>query len=51
MLERDKCVHRIMSLCKEKGYRLETWLIGANILDRFLHQVDSRTLSIENKQA
>lgn len=25
-----------MELCKEKGYRLETWMIAVNILDRFL---------------
>jgi hypothetical protein len=34
---RDKLARRVLQLCKEKGYRLETWLIAINILDRFLH--------------
>lgn len=34
--ERDKVAKRVLELCKEKGYRLETWLIAVNILDRFL---------------
>ena len=25
-----------MNLCKEKGYRLETTVMGVNILDKFL---------------
>ena len=32
-------------------YRLETWLLAINILDRFLATADSRYLSSENKAA
>jgi hypothetical protein len=34
--ERNRCAKRVMSLCKEKGYRLETSIMAVNILDKFL---------------
>jgi hypothetical protein len=34
--DRNHCVHRIFELCKEKGYRKETYFLGASIFDRFL---------------
>ena len=51
LAERDRCARRVLELCKEKGYRLETWLLAINILDRFLATADSRYLSSENKAA
>ena len=34
--ERNRCAKRVMSLCKEKGYRLETSIMAVNILDKLL---------------
>ena len=36
--DRDHCVGRIFELCKEKGYRIETYFLAASIFDRFLAQ-------------
>jgi len=34
--ERNRCAKRVMSLCREKGYRLETSIMAVNILDKLL---------------
>ncbi|TNV81978.1 hypothetical protein FGO68_gene11709 [Halteria grandinella] len=49
--ERDKLARRILDLCKEKGYRIETWLIAVNILDRFLMLGAAKLLSSDQQKA
>ena len=46
--ERDRVARRVLDLCKEKGYRLETWLIAVNILDRFLSMGAAKLLVSES---
>jgi len=48
--ERDYFANRIILLCKEKQYRLETYFLAVNIFDHFLAMADaSMTISFENK--
>jgi Cyclin, N-terminal domain/Cyclin, C-terminal domain len=49
--ERDRVARRVLDLCKEKGYRLETWLIAVNILDRFLSMGAAKLLVSESLKA
>jgi hypothetical protein len=48
--ERDYFANRIILLCKEKQYRLETFFLAVNIFDHYLAMADSQMkLTAENK--
>ena len=49
--ERDYFANRIVLLCKEKQYRLETYFLAVNIFDHFLAMVDSRTMITPDNKA
>ena len=49
--ERNYYANRIILLCKEKQYRLETYFLAVNIFDKYLSLENSQTtLSEQNKQ-
>ncbi len=50
-IERDYYANRIILLCKEKQYRLETYFLAVNIFDRYLSLSNAQTaLTEDNKQ-
>ncbi len=48
-IERNYYANRIILLCKEKQYRLETYFLAVNIFDKYLSLANS-TLTEQNKQ-
>ena len=49
--ERNYYANRIILLCKEKQYRLETYFLAVNIFDKYLSLANSQTaLTEQNKQ-